>query len=504
MCSRFVTLFPRERCRLATRVRFQAIVLVLLFVPAFTAALAPAAGAQQPLPPGITIMEATRVENNLTLDVRANRDFYNSVIRLVSGGTTAGLPQWEKASWRSGERASWTFTLLKDLDTVTVVHDFYEGQGAYRHQEENIFVPKYTTPSPESPSTARARLVVTGAALATTSLRVDVLNHGDAAAEGLVVSLEDASNRKIGIPFARTVGTLAAGASTSARFDVDETLENVVVALSWANTTERTSVKVVRNATGASAGDEANVTLSTELPFREADIGRTVDYAVTVRNGGRPALVQIGVEGLASGYSARFFVGGSAVPSLYLDRNQTRQVTLSITVPNDADEVDRTLDFSVVARANETELARLAMGVAVRGVGSLVLGGASGEASVPPGGGARFDVTVRNAGTAPLFDVEFDSRRPYGWTVRTEPRRVDRLDPGEVATAIIEVRAPDVIGGGRYTVDVAARAGDVASRYQSLPVVVVEPEEGGALLWVAFLVGIAGILGAGAWWKWRG
>lgn len=459
------------------------------------------AAAQENLPAAITIMSATREASNLTLTVRADRAFYDSIIQISSSGVTAGLPQWEKSAWAPGEQATWTFRLLKDLDSVSVTHDYYEGAGNHRTQTQNIFVPRPSTEA--TPGAAEPRLTVLAATLTVDSLRVDVSNYGNGAATNVLVSLEDKEARKIGAPYARVLASVAVGGQASSTFTVSQDLTQAVVALTYANRTERTSVVISATAGGASAGDDANVTLSTELPFREVDIGRTVDYPVTVRNGGKPSLVILSIEGLASGYSARFFVGGSAVPSLYLDGNQSRQVTLSITVPNSPSEVDRTLDFSTIAKSNATELARLPMGVAVRGVGKLEISVNGGEPALPPGGEGQFSVTVKNTGSAPVFNIEFDSRRPYGWTVRAEPARVERLDPDESQTSTITLRAPDIIGGGRYTVDVAAKSGDVASRFTTLAVQVNESSQSGGVLWFVFLVGIASILGFGAWWKWK-
>src|SRR5688572_14151865 len=124
----------------------------------------------QPLPPAITIVSATRTGDDLTLHVRANRDFFDSTIRISSNGVTAGLPQWEKERWTDGEHASWTFHLLKDLDSVTVTHAYFEGAGVFREQTEDIFVPR---PTGASPTGAAPRLTVVGASLSGTTLRVD-------------------------------------------------------------------------------------------------------------------------------------------------------------------------------------------------------------------------------------------------------------------------------------------------------------------------------------------
>lgn len=449
----------------------------------------------------LAVIDVRRSGDDLVVQLRADRAIESAKVRLESNGVAVGLPDWERAAWTKGEQANWTYKLLKDVDSATLVFAFRETYGVVREQRYTFYVPD--PPSPTS-STGAPKVLVTQATAAARNVVLDLQNVGDVAARDVVVSLEDAQQRKVASPYSRTVASIgASGGATRVAFDLIVDASQVVVALEYANRTERTTVTLVGRAADEATGD-ANVSLSTDLPFREVDVGRSVDYAVTVRNLGRPSLVQLEVGGLPQGYSARFFVGGSAVPSLYVDRNQTRQVTLTITVPNSAAEVDRTADFRLDALVNGTRAGSLAMGVAVRGVGQLVLTSKEGEQTLPAGGEASFRVEVRNTGTAPLFNVELDSRRPYGWTVRTEPRRIDRIDPNETAAFTVQARAPDVLAGGRYALDVAAKSGDTTSRFETLEMQVEDAQGGGGWLWLAFLLVIAAILGFGAWWKWRG
>lgn len=472
------------------------VVLLLLSLPAISW---PAAAQGDADVPALTVMGLRRAGDDLTVHLRGDRAIAGIEVRLLSSGVTVGLPEWERAAWGAGEHANWTYRLLRDVDSATLVFTFTESYGTFREQQHTLYVPDAP---PASSTTGAAKVIVSQATAAARAVTVDLQNVGDVEARSVIVSLEDASQRKVASPYSRTVSFIAAGGGAQARFELLEDLRQVVVALEYGNRTERTTVTLLGTAAPEEAG-EANVTLSTDLPFREVDLGRAADYAVTLRNLGRPSLVQLSVEGLAQGYSARFFVGGSAVPSLYLDRNQTRQVTLSITVPNSADQVDQTVDFTLVARVNGTEAGRLSMGVAVRGVGRLEITATGEEQPLPPGGEATFRVEVRNVGSAPLFNVQLDSRRPYGWTVRTEPRTIDRLDPGQSGAFTVIARAPDVLAGGRYSMDVSATSGETVSLFETLSMEVEEPETGGGWLWIAFLVVIAGILGFGAWWRWR-
>lgn len=447
----------------------------------------------------LTLVGLSRSGTALTVSMRATENLSESTVRLLAGGAVAGLPEWQRTRWTSGERADWTFELLREIDKATLAWEVRPASGVVRSGSEEVQIPVS-----RDPTVGTSRVIVTSAALRGATAIVNVTNYGDATARNVAVAIEDAQQRRIGSPLTQILSSVASSAQASAEFTIPENVVDVVIALDAGNGTVRTPVTLQRIGAGSNATSGAvNVTLATDLPFREVDLGRAADYAVQVKNNGAPALVQLRIEGLPQGYSARFFVGGSAVPSLYLDRNQTRQATLSVTVPAASTEVDRTVDFAVVASVNGTEARRLGMGVAVRGVGTLEVSSDEGEAQIPAGGQATFEVTVKNTGSAPIFNVEFDSRRPYGWTVRVEPRRLDRLEPAATAAVSVEVRAPDVIGSGRYSVDVAARSGETTSRYTALAMNVETEGSGGGWVWGAFLVLIAGILGFAGWWKWR-
>lgn len=471
-------------------------VLVLVLAPGLAV---PTAGAQSS---PFSVHSVTRDGDNLTIGFAATSYAFGVTVSLSSGGSLVALPEQYVEHWEGGESKTFTFTLLRDVESATVT---FRWSVSGESRSQSVTVP---VPSRDAPTEGTPRLLVTAATLAGTALTVNVTNVGDGPTGGIVASIEDNAGRKIGSPYFRTMDSVAAGASSAVGFVAPKDLQQVTVVLEYASRTERVTV-VVRHSDAGGGGDvggvgETNVTLTTELPFREVEVGRTVDYSVRVANSGRAGLVRLSVDGLPSGYTSRFYVGGSSVPSILLAENQSRQITLSITVPNSDAEVDRLVEFDVVASVNGTASARLEAGVTVRGSGKLELTGTDASAGAPAGGTATFTVTVTNTGSAPVFDVELDSRRLYGWTVRVEPPRVDRLDPGESTSLTVELRAPDVIGPGRYPTDLTARAGDVSSRAYSVSVEVEGDAGGGGWLWLLFVGAMTGTLGFAAWWRRRG
>lgn len=454
---------------------------------------APTAAAQTS--DAFAVVSISRSGDVVFFELKAIRYTFDPTFSLTAGGQLAALPERTTGQWATGDVRTLNFTLLDPALTSASIAIRWRESATTITQSIAVPIPKSGATPP--PTTGAPRLLVFGATLAGRALTIDVANSGNASSREALVSVEDEAGRKIGVPYYRSLPALAPQSRRTVAFDVPDSLATAVVAIEHDGATARTAV-AVRKAT--SGGDStpgpvaANVSIATDLPFREVDVGRTVDWALTVKNSGRLALVTLEASGLPSGYSARFFVGGSAVPSLYLDRNATRQVTLSITVPNAASEVDRTADFAVVARVNGTEAARLATGLAVRGVGKLEIEGAELSATLPPGGTETFTVTVKNTGSAPLFNVQLDSRRPYGWTLRFDPRTLDRLDPGESQSVTVEVRAPDVVGPGRYTTDLTAKNADQSSRAITLAVEVAEPSSGGSWLWLVFLGAIGVVL----------
>jgi uncharacterized membrane protein len=78
---------------------------------------------------------------------------------------------------------------------------------------------------------------------------------------------------------------------------------------------------------------------------------------------------------------------------------------------------------------------------------------------VTAGNKAPVDFVVGNAGTAPIRNLSFITKKPGDkWTVEFKPDKIDALNPGEVREIKMEILAPDRTIAGDYILSVTANS----------------------------------------------
>jgi uncharacterized membrane protein len=110
-------------------------------------------------------------------------------------------------------------------------------------------------------------------------------------------------------------------------------------------------------------------------------------------------------------------------------------------------------------------------------------------------GSARdFQVVVVNSGTSPLQNVALSGSGPSEWEITFEPEAIDRIAPGESATAVAHITPAGSAVAGDYALSMTARADDVAETLDIRVTVETPP------IWGLVGIGlIAATLGGLAW-----
>jgi uncharacterized membrane protein len=90
------------------------------------------------------------------------------------------------------------------------------------------------------------------------------------------------------------------------------------------------------------------------------------------------------------------------------------------------------------------------------------MGTASGtlNASVTAGQKTPVPFLVGNAGTAPVRNLAFVTKKPDKWTIDFKPDKIDALNPGEVREISMEITAPARAIAGDYAIGVTANSAD--------------------------------------------
>jgi uncharacterized membrane protein len=82
--------------------------------------------------------------------------------------------------------------------------------------------------------------------------------------------------------------------------------------------------------------------------------------------------------------------------------------------------------------------------------------------SVTAGSKTPVDFVVANAGTAPVRNLAFISKKPSDkWTVEFKPDKIDALNPGEVREIKMDILAPERTIAGDYLMTLTANSPEV-------------------------------------------
>ncbi|HZH82175.1 MAG TPA: NEW3 domain-containing protein, partial [Phototrophicaceae bacterium] len=99
--------------------------------------------------------------------------------------------------------------------------------------------------------------------------------------------------------------------------------------------------------------------------------------------------------------------------------------------------------------------------VSLKGTQDLKMGSLAGtlNTSVVAGTKTPIDFVVGNAGTAPIHNLNFVTKKPSDkWTVEFRPDKIDALGPGEVRQIKMEILAPDRTIAGDYMLTLTANS----------------------------------------------
>jgi uncharacterized membrane protein len=201
--------------------------------------------------------------------------------------------------------------------------------------------------------------------------------------------------------------------------------------------------------------------LTSQYPVLTTPSGQTLKFTVDLKNETNKPLTASLVSQAPAGWALRFKpqFGDTQISSIALKENATETLSVEIDSPTRADAGD----FPVVIRARAGAFeASTNLKVTLRGVTDLKLGTTSGtlNASVTAGAKTPVPFLVGNAGTAPVRNLAFVTKKPDKWTIEFKPDKIDALNPGEVREISMEISAPARAIAGDYAITVSANSSD--------------------------------------------
>jgi uncharacterized membrane protein len=203
--------------------------------------------------------------------------------------------------------------------------------------------------------------------------------------------------------------------------------------------------------------------LTSQYPVLSTASGQTLKFTVDLKNETPKPLTVSLVAQPPQGWTVRFKpqFGDTQISSIQLKENGSETLSVEIDTPARAEATESPV--TIRARAGAFEAASTVK-VSVKGTQDLKMGSASGtlNTSLTAGRKTPVDFLVGNAGTAPIRNLSFISKKPNDkWTVEFRPDKIDALNSGEVREIKMEILAPDRTIAGDYLLTLTANAPEV-------------------------------------------
>lgn len=230
--------------------------------------------------------------------------------------------------------------------------------------------------------------------------------------------------------------------------------------------------------------------LSSQYPVLSTGSGQTLKFTVDLKNEtNKPMTTSLAAQA-PPGWTVRFKpqFGDQQISSIQLKESGSETLSVEIDTPVKPDAKEQPV--TITARSGAYE-ASTNVKVSVKGSQDLKMGTASGtlNTSVTAGKKNPVDFLVGNAGTAPVRNLAFVTKKPNDkWTVEFKPDKIELLNPGEVREIKMEILAPDRTIAGDYLLTLTANAADV-TKSSEFRVTVSTPTIWG---WIGF--GIVGLV----------
>ncbi len=236
--------------------------------------------------------------------------------------------------------------------------------------------------------------------------------------------------------------------------------------------------------------ETGGIKLSSQYPVLSSATGQTLKFTVDVKNETNKALPTNLVAQAPQGWTVRFKpqFGDQQISSIQVKENGSETLSVEIDTPATAEAKE--YPVTILARAGAYE-ASTGIKVSLKGTQDLKMGSLAGtlNTSVTAGTKTPIDFVVGNAGTAPIRNLNFVTKKPSDkWTVEFRPDKIDALGPGEVRQIKMEILAPERTIAGDYMLTLTANSPE-SNKSSDFRVTVSTPTIWG---WIGF--GIVGLV----------
>ncbi|MEH7379563.1 NEW3 domain-containing protein [Bacillus sp. JJ1533] len=163
------------------------------------------------------------------------------------------------------------------------------------------------------------------------------------------------------------------------------------------------------------------------------------------------------------GWGVRFKTGSDAISSITIEPNETKDVTVEVTPPEDVKAGTYKIPISA---STGTTSADLLLEAVITGSYGIEISTPTGNLStdITAGNDRVIDLVITNTGTAPLVDVNITSNTPPNWETEFDSSSIAELKPGDSKTIKATIIAPDEAIAGDYVTEFTASAAETSAK----------------------------------------
>lgn len=202
--------------------------------------------------------------------------------------------------------------------------------------------------------------------------------------------------------------------------------------------------------------------ITIDQPNLEGDASASFDYNMTLNNRTAEDQQYALTAKAPKGWDVQFQADSNNVTSVTLEPNTTKDVTISVTPPENVKAETYTIPIAASAGSTSAEAELEAV---ITGSYKLNLSTPSGRlnADVTAGGDQTMELLVTNQGSAPIREIELSAQSPSNWDVTFDQERINVLEAGESTSVKATVQSSDDAIAGDYVVSMSAESPEASS-----------------------------------------
>lgn len=202
--------------------------------------------------------------------------------------------------------------------------------------------------------------------------------------------------------------------------------------------------------------------LTTDQPNMTGHADSDFQYALSLRNRTAEEQLYSLTADASRGWDVVFNVGGESVTSTRVQSNQTQDINVTVTPPQNVQQ--GTYEIPVKAQAGSSS-SQTTLEVVVTGSYDIQLTTPSEtfNTDIRAGNEKKVTLVVNNPGSATLRDIQLEAQTPSEWNVAFEPTELNRLEPGQSKETVATIQAADQAITGDYMVNMKASTPEVST-----------------------------------------